>query len=48
MAKVVKGDISNITKGLICRLKEGKKAPAVGAKPDIKRTEGGGVKLPFD
>ncbi len=48
MARVVKGDISNITKGLVCRIKEGKKAPAVGAKPDIKKTEGGGIKLPFD
>ncbi len=47
-AKVVSGDASKISKGLVCRVKEGKKAEEVGAKPDVIRTEKGGVKLPFD
>ncbi len=47
-ATIVKGDMANITKGLVCRAKGAKKAPEVGAKPNIKRTEQGGVKLPFD
>jgi curli biogenesis system outer membrane secretion channel CsgG len=44
---VVEGDKSRIEKGLICRVKSAKKEEP-GAKPDIKRTESGGVILPFD
>ena len=47
-AKLVKGDMAGITRGLVCRAKGAKKAPEVGAKPNIERTEQGGVKLPFD
>jgi curli biogenesis system outer membrane secretion channel CsgG len=47
-AAVVSGDASKITKGLVCRLKEAKKKTEAGAKPNIKRTESGGVVLPFD
>ena len=47
-AAVVSGDASKITKGLVCRPKEDQKATEMGAKPNIKRTESGGVVLPFD
>jgi len=47
-ATVVKGDKANITKGLVCRAQEVKKPPDVGARPDVIKTEKGGVKLPFD
>ena len=47
-AAVVSGDASKISKGLVCRLKEAKKTTEAGAKPDIKKTESGGVVLPFD
>ncbi len=46
-SEVVEGDKSRIEKGLICRAKSTKKEEP-GAKPDIKRTESGGVILPFD
>jgi curli biogenesis system outer membrane secretion channel CsgG len=46
-SEVVEGDKSRIEKGLICRAKSSKKEEP-GARPDIKRTEGGGVILPFD
>ena len=47
-AKVVRGDLSRISKGLICRAKEVKKDYEVGKRPSITKTEKGGVKLPFD
>jgi hypothetical protein len=47
-AKVVNGDASKISKDLICRTRKSEKAEDVGMKPDITRTESGGVKLPFD
>ena len=47
-AKVVYGDLSKISKGLVCRVKKVTKDYGVGKKPDITKTEKGGVKLPFD
>jgi curli biogenesis system outer membrane secretion channel CsgG len=47
-AKVISGDASKISKGLICRIRKTEKAEDVGMKPDITRTKSGGVKLPFD
>jgi len=47
-ARVVSGDSSQISRGLVCRVKKAKKAEEVGVKPDVIRTEKGGVKLPFD
>jgi hypothetical protein len=47
-AKVVRGDLSRISKGLICRAREVKKDYEVGKKPSITKTEKGGIKLPFD
>jgi hypothetical protein len=47
-AKLVEGDLSKVSKGLVCRVKAKKKAADVGMKPDVIRTETGAVKLPFD
>jgi len=47
-AKLVEGDLSKVSKDLVCRAKAGKKAADVGMKPDVIRTETGAVKLPFD
>ncbi|MEA3225957.1 MAG: hypothetical protein U9Q07_08395, partial [Planctomycetota bacterium] len=47
-AKVVEGNATSISKGLICHIKEGKRKPGVGTKPEVTRTKTGGVKLPFD
>jgi curli biogenesis system outer membrane secretion channel CsgG len=47
-AKVVNGDASKISKDLICRIRKSEKVEDAGMKPDITRTESGGVKLPFD
>jgi curli biogenesis system outer membrane secretion channel CsgG len=47
-AKVIQGDLSKVSGGYVCRLKEVKKAKDVGTKPDVIRTETGAVKLPFD
>jgi len=47
-ATIVKGDMANIAKGLVCRAQEVKKPADVGAKPEVIRTNKGGVKLPFD
>jgi len=47
-AKVIVGDLSKFSKGLVCRVKEVKKADNVGMKPDVIRTKTGAVKLPFD
>ncbi len=47
-AKVIDGNASKISKGLICRIRKTEKVEDVGRKPDIIKTESGGVKLPFD
>lgn len=47
-ARVVSGDSSKISRGLVCHVKKAKKAEQIGVKPDVIRTEKGGVKLPFD
>jgi len=47
-AKVVEGDLSKVSEGLVCRVKKTKKDYERGVKPDIIRTKTGGVKLPFD
>jgi len=47
-AKVVVGDLSKVSKGLVCRVKKPKKDYDVGTRPDVIRTKKGGVKLPFD
>jgi curli biogenesis system outer membrane secretion channel CsgG len=47
-AKVVNGNASKISKGLIFRIKGGEKAEEAGMKPDVTRTKSGGVRLPFD
>ena len=45
--QVIEGDRSKIEKGIVCRIKPVKREE-LGAKPDIKTTETGGVILPFD
>jgi len=48
-AKLLKGDLSRISEGLICRYKkEEAKTIEEGLKSNIKTTPEGGVKLPFD
>lgn len=47
-AKVVAGDVSKVSVGLICRIQMEKRNLGVGMKPDVVRTKTGGVKLPFD
>ncbi len=47
-ARLVKGDLDNISVGLICRLKKVELEVPGGAKSSIRRTPQGGVKLPFD
>ena len=47
-ATVVKGDASKVSVGLVCRVKEAPGSQRLGMKPDVTRTEKGGVKLPFD
>ncbi len=48
-AKLVKGDLSKITEGLICRHKKMEaRTIQEGLKSNIKTTPEGGVKLPFD
>lgn len=47
-AQVVDGDASKISKGLACRIKKTTRQGTAGRKPDVVRTEQGGVKLPFD
>ena len=47
-AKLLKGDLSKISKGLICRRKKDSAKAMKGSESDIERTEKGGVKLPFD
>jgi len=47
-AKVIDGDVSKISEGLICRIRKSEKVDDVGMRPDVIRTKSGGVKLPFD
>jgi curli biogenesis system outer membrane secretion channel CsgG len=47
-ATVVDGDISKISKDLVCSVIKVKKPEIPGSKSNIKRTESGGVVLPFD
>jgi len=46
--KVINGEASKISKGLICRIRKVEKVYDVGMKPDVIRDEKGGVRLPFD
>ncbi len=46
--RLVKGDLSKISDGLVCRPKGSAKKKEKGFKSNIKRTPRGGVKLPFD
>jgi curli biogenesis system outer membrane secretion channel CsgG len=48
VAKVVAGDVSKVSMGSVCRIREEKRNLGAGMKPDIIRTKTGGVKLPFD
>lgn len=47
-AKLIKGDLSNISEGLICRRQKIKTKTMEGFKSEIERGPKGGVKLPFD
>lgn len=47
-AKLIKGNFSKISEGLICRPKKIKEQTMEGFKSDIERTPKRGVKLPFD
>ncbi len=47
-AKVIDGGVSGISERLVCRPRPVKRQYNRGARPDIKRTKSGGVKLPFD
>ena len=47
-AKLIEGDLSRISEGLICRYKKTPEMPMEGLKSDIETTPKGGVKLPFD
>ena len=48
MAKVVAGDVLKVGVGSTCRIRPEKRDLGVGTKPDVIKTETGGVKLPFD
>ena len=47
-AKVVEGDLTKLSEGLICRPKKAEARPLEGRKSEIEKTPAGGVKLPFD
>jgi hypothetical protein len=47
-AKVVEGDLTKLSEGLICRPKKAEAKPLEGRKSEIEKTPAGGVKLPFD
>jgi len=47
-AKIIKGDIADISVGLVCRQVKSIKREPKGAKRQVIRTRSGGVKLPFD
>jgi curli biogenesis system outer membrane secretion channel CsgG len=45
---VVSGDASQLSQGLVCRIKSLPKQEVGGAKSQLEKTPQGGVKLPFD
>jgi curli biogenesis system outer membrane secretion channel CsgG len=47
-AKVVEGDLSMLSEGLICRPRKAEAKPQPGRKSEMEKTPEGGVKLPFD
>ncbi|MGA1980799.1 MAG: CsgG/HfaB family protein [Sedimentisphaerales bacterium] len=47
-ARLVEGDLTKITEGLICRPKKAEAAPQQGRKSEVEKSPTGGVKLPFD
>jgi len=47
-AKLIEGDLSKISEGLICRYQKTGAKTIEGFKSEIERTPKGGVKLPFD
>ncbi len=47
-AKLVDGELSKLSGGLICRAQKGEEKIIEGLKSEMERTPGGGVKLPFD
>jgi len=47
-AKIIKGDLSKISVGLICRRKKAEVKTVEGFKSEIEKTSQGGIKLPFD
>lgn len=47
-AKLIEGDLSKISEGLICRYQKIEAKTMEGFKSEIERTPKGGVKLPFD
>ncbi|MBN2180585.1 MAG: hypothetical protein JW715_01630 [Sedimentisphaerales bacterium] len=47
-AKLIDGEMTDISKGFVCRVKEMPKQEPVGSKSNVIKTEKGGVKLPFD
>jgi TolB-like protein len=47
-AKLVEGDLSKLSEGLICRPRKAEAKPQPGRKSKIEKSPQGGVKLPFD
>jgi hypothetical protein len=47
-AKLVEGDMTKLSEGLICRPRKVEIAPLPGRQSEIQRSPSGGVKLPFD
>jgi curli biogenesis system outer membrane secretion channel CsgG len=47
-ATIVSGEVSQLSQGMICRIKSVPAEEPQGAKSTVERTEQGGVKLPFD
>jgi hypothetical protein len=47
-AKLVDGDPTKLSEGLICRPRKAEVAPFEGRKSEVERSPTGGVKLPFD
>jgi curli biogenesis system outer membrane secretion channel CsgG len=47
-ATIVSGEVSQLSQGMICRIKSVPAEEPQGAKSTVERTEQGGVNLPFD
>jgi hypothetical protein len=47
-ASLVEGDVSQISEGMVCRVRQLGRNLGTGMRPDVIRTKQGGVKLPFD